>query len=149
MHDSLNVKSAKQSLILTMTNAGTVRNIVIMLMYDKLNVVRICFNKNQWEKALALITRRNEHNTLFSRNSRYKFFSENSWFFRRVINTNVTIKLKSTTHVSGNTLLHVSIPLIICYDMLYWNRLSLTKHFVVWYCLNTGERGPNPILLGS
>ena len=47
-----------------------------------------------------------------------------------MIKTNVTIKLKSNTHVSGNTLLHVSIPLFICYDMLSWNRLSLTKFSV-------------------
>jgi hypothetical protein len=56
-----------------------------------------------------------------------------------VINKNVTIKLKSTTHVSGNTLLHVSITLFICHDRLSSNRLSLTSPLwlntvPVWQC---------------
>jgi len=46
-----------------------------------------------------------------------------------VINTKVTVKLKSTTRVSGNTQLQVSIPLFICHDMLSSNRHSLTKFF--------------------
>jgi len=127
MHGPLNLKSGKYSHILTMTNTATMRNIVVMLMYDKLNVVGICGNEIQGEMVLILITKLNKYNTLFSRNSHYKFSSENSSGFRRVTNTNVTIKLKSTTHVSGKTLLHVSIQLFICYNMLSWNRVSLTK----------------------
>jgi hypothetical protein len=50
MHGPLNGKSGKYSHILTMTNTATVRNILCMLMYDKLNVVGICANENQWEK---------------------------------------------------------------------------------------------------
>jgi hypothetical protein len=61
-----------------MTNTAALRNIVVMLMYDKLNVFGICGNENQKEKVLALITKLNKYNTLFSRNSHYKFFSENS-----------------------------------------------------------------------
>jgi len=94
------------------------------------NVIGICDNENQREKIHALITKLNKYNTLFSRNSHYKFLSENSLCFRRVINKNVTIKLKCTTHIYGNTLLHVSIPPFICYDMLSWNRLSLRNSFV-------------------
>jgi len=118
-------------------------------MYDKLNVVGICFNKNQGENVFALITKFNEFNTLFSRNSHYKFYSENSWSFLRVIITNVIIKVKSTTHVFGNTLLHASIAQFICYNMLSWNRLSLTKYFVAWLCLNMGVQDPHPYCLGE
>ena len=81
----------------------TIWNIVVMLMYDKLNVVGICGNEIQGEKVLTLITKLNKYNTIFSRNSHYKFFSEHSLGFRRVINTSVTLKLKSTTHISVNT----------------------------------------------
>jgi hypothetical protein len=91
---------------------------VVMLTYDKLNVVGICGNEDQGENLLAFITRLNKRNTLFSRNSHHKFFSENSLCFRKVINKNVTMQLKSSTHVSGNTLLHVSVPLFNCYDIL-------------------------------
>jgi len=41
----------------------------------------------------------------------------------------VTIKLKSITHVSDDTLMNVSITLFICYGMLSSNRLSLTNFF--------------------
>jgi hypothetical protein len=78
MHGPLSVKSGKNSHIFTMTNTSTLRNIVVMLMYYKLNVVGICGNENQGEKALTLITKLNKYNTLFSRNSHYKFLSENS-----------------------------------------------------------------------
>jgi hypothetical protein len=47
-------------------------------MYDKLNVVGTYGNENQGEKVIAFITKLNKHNTLFSRNSHYKFFPENS-----------------------------------------------------------------------
>jgi hypothetical protein len=50
----------------------------VMLMYDKLKVVGICGNKNQGEKILPLITKLNKYDTLFSRNSHYKFFPEDS-----------------------------------------------------------------------
>jgi hypothetical protein len=61
-----------------MTNTATVRNIEVMLMYGKLNVVGICGNENQGEKVLAFITKLNRYNTLFSRNSHYKFFPDDS-----------------------------------------------------------------------
>ena len=54
MNGPMNVKSAKYSLILTMTNKATMRNIVVTLMYDKSNVVGICFNKNQREKVTRI-----------------------------------------------------------------------------------------------
>ena len=40
-----------------MTNTAILRNIVVMLMYDKLNVVGISGNENQREKLLAFITK--------------------------------------------------------------------------------------------
>ena len=73
------------------------RKIVVMFMYDKLNVVGICVNENEGKKVIALITKLNIHNTLFSRNSNYKRFPENSCL-RRMINKNVTIKLKKKHH---------------------------------------------------
>ena len=40
-----------------MTNTATLRNILITLMYDKLNIVGISGNENQGEKVIALITK--------------------------------------------------------------------------------------------
>ena len=117
------------------------RKIVVMFMYDKLNVVGICVNENEGKKVIALITKLNIHNTLFSRNSNYKRFPENSCL-RRMINKNVTIKLKKNiTRVSDDTLLHLSTRNVYLLLNVFSKRLSLTDSIAAYRCLSRGVQG--------